>query len=384
MPKIEILQNQKQTGRATKISKIYNIFRKKTTIIYTLMFCIIVSIAFIGRDNNENKVNNSNINLDNTSVASEAAPKKTAIVDEVTESGVLASLAESANLAVAPNAASFSISTALLQEAPQLTGVLEKPKIIEVSSEKREIVKYTTVAEESIQSIADKYGITAQTIKWVNALKGDAVEAGKELRILPVDGIVYTVKVGDTLKTIAEKYQVSVERIVSYNELKEDEELKEGVEIVIPGGILPEEDRPDYVAPVQRIVASSTSSVNSSITVLSANYNAKAGNAYAGGNCTWYAFNRRPDIGSFWGDARTWDDSARAAGYRVDKIPEVGSIAQWEAYASSDVWGYGHVAIVESINGDGTITISEMNYAGRLYTVTTRTISVSNVSNFIH
>ena len=62
----------------------------------------------------------------------------------------------------------------------------------------------------------------------------------------------------------------------------------------------------------------------------------------------------------------------------------MGAIAQWNAYANSYIWGYGHVAIVEAVNGDGTITISDMNYAGKLNVVSTRTISASSVSNFIH
>ena len=213
------------------------------------------------------------------------------------------------------------------------------------------------------------------------------------MRILPVDGIVYTVKSGDTLKSIVDKYQANAERVISYNKLKDNEDPKVGVEIVIPGGILPEEERPDY-SPKTKLAtnsyskssvrSSSTSSSSSSSVTLSANYNVKAGNAYAWGNCTWYAYNRRPDIGSFWGNASTWAVSARAAGYRVDQTPTVGAIAQWNAYANSYIWGYGHVAIVEAVNGDGTITISDMNYAGKLNVVSTRTISASSVSNFIH
>ena len=46
----------------------------------------------------------------------------------------------------------------------------------------------------------------------------------------------------------------------------------------------------------------------------------------------------------------------------------------------------GHVAYVESVNSDGSITISEMNYTGGAYVTDTRTISASEVSayNYIH
>lgn len=325
--------------------------------------------------------------VENTQNSSE----KYSVADKVTESGIVANLAESADLAIASSVASLSTSTAILQDTPQVAVSVEKPKVLEVSSEKREIVKYTTTSEEVIQTIADKYGITAQTIKWVNGLKGDKVEANKELRILPVDGIVYRFKSGDNIKSVAEKYQANLERLISYNKLKDGEEPKEGVEVVIPGGILPEEERPDY-NPRSKVFSTSTTSnsrkssspVSVSKVSLSSNYNIKAGNAYAWGNCTWYAYNRRPDIGSFWGNASTWAVSARAAGYKVDQNPSVGAIAQWNAYANSYIWGYGHVAIVESVNSDGTITVSDMNYAGKLNVVTTRTVPASSVSNYIH
>ena len=352
-------------------------------------------VAVFGGDQPEFKTstlnNQINLSVSENNAQNNNNTEKYSVADKVTESGVIANLAESADLAVAPSAASLSTSTAILQDSPQVTVSVEKPKVLEVSSEKREIVKYTTTSEEVIQEIADKYGITAQTIKWVNGLKGDKVEAGKELRILPVDGIVYKIKSGDSIKSLSEKYQANLERLISYNKLKDGEELKEGVEIVIPGGILPEEERPDY-NPRSKVFSnyvaskprSSLESGGISSVSLSSNYNVKAGNAYAWGNCTWYAYNRRPDIGSFWGNASTWAVSARAAGYRVDQTPSVGAIAQWNAYANQYIWGYGHVAIVESVNSDGTVTVSDMNYAGKLNVVTTRTVPASSVSNYIH
>ena len=47
---------------------------------------------------------------------------------------------------------------------------------------------------------------------------------------------------------------------------------------------------------------------------------------------------------------------------------------------------YGHVAYVERVNADGSILISEMNYANGPYNTNTRTIPASVVSsyNFIH
>lgn len=55
------------------------------------------------------------------------------------------------------------------------------------------------------------------------------------------------------------------------------------------------------------------------------------------------------------GNANQWDDNARASGIPVDTHPTVGSIAV------SNSGFYGHVMYVESVNGDGTINISQYN-----------------------
>jgi surface antigen len=75
--------------------------------------------------------------------------------------------------------------------------------------------------------------------------------------------------------------------------------------------------------------------------------------------CVSWAAWRRADIGrpipGGWGNANQWANAARAAGYTVDNTPQVGAIAQ------TDAGPYGHVAIVEAIQGSDVI-VSEMNY----------------------
>ena len=59
--------------------------------------------------------------------------------------------------------------------------------------------------------------------------------------------------------------------------------------------------------------------------------------------------------GGRWGNANQWDDNARRLGYPVNGTPAPGAIAQ------TDAGTWGHVAWVESVNGDGTVTIEEYN-----------------------
>ena len=69
-----------------------------------------------------------------------------------------------------------------------------------------------------------------------------------------------------------------------------------------------------------------------------------------------------------------------ATGYTVNNTPEKGSILQ------TSEGSYGHVAYVESVGSNGSVTVSEMNYSGGPYVKDTRTISASQASsyNYIH
>jgi surface antigen len=110
------------------------------------------------------------------------------------------------------------------------------------------------------------------------------------------------------------------------------------------------------------------------------------GNTNAWGNCTWYAWERRLEIGrplpsGALGNAAQWNSSLASMGYRVDSVPEVGAVFQ-------NGGGYGHVGIVESINADGSIEVSEMNnYSGGGYNwINGRSIPAGQVGtfNYIH
>jgi surface antigen len=76
------------------------------------------------------------------------------------------------------------------------------------------------------------------------------------------------------------------------------------------------------------------------------------------------------------GNANQWDDDARNAGIPVDGNPRAGDVA------ISNSGAFGHAMYVESVNGNGTINISQYNAAldGRF---STNTISVGSLY-FIH
>lgn len=300
-------------------------------------------------------------------------------VDQLVATNIAAGIAERAELPIATNVANLSISLSAESELAQSgNNIISKPQIVQPTADGREVRAYAAQAGDTVQSIAQRFGVSADTVRWANNLGTDAVEANRQLAIPPVDGVLYTARAGDTVDSLAAKYNADKNRITAFNDL-ELGGLTPGLRIMIPGGVLPENERPGYVARrgVTSGGASSFSRISSSIA------RASAGNKYAFGNCTWYAYERRAQlgrpVGSYWGNAENWARGARAGGYLVNNTPAVGAVMQ-------NGGGYGHVAVVENVNSDGSITVSEMNYAGNFNRTTSRTVSAGTAAgfNYIH
>lgn len=109
-----------------------------------------------------------------------------------------------------------------------------------------EVVVHTVGEGETLQSIAERYGLQPETIVWENNLSSTkaTLEVGTELNILPIDGLRHKVAKGETIYTIAEKYGLSdaqAQMIVDYpfNEFANDEtfELAVGQYIMVPDGV---------------------------------------------------------------------------------------------------------------------------------------------------
>lgn len=59
------------------------------------------------------------------------------------------------------------------------------------------------------------------------------------------------------------------------------------------------------------------------------------------------------------GNAKMWDERAKAVGLRVDQTPTVGAVAQHSRN------GYGHVAYITAVHEDGTFDVNEYNHGPR-------------------
>lgn len=289
----------------------------------------------------------------------QTAQAPAASVDKLMATNLASSLAQSTDMPISANVTNLSQSLAVESVLAQTdTNMVSKPQVVQLTAGSRTPQKYTTVAGDTVPSLAAKYNISPDTIKWANNLTSDALEPGRVLTILPTDGVLYTVKGGDTVDGIVSKYGADRATMVSYNDLDLTGTPTEGAQLIIPGGVMPTNERPGYVAP--RAVVNTRTGTGTYTGGYGGAYTGgiSAGNKYAWGNCTWYAYERRAQlgnpIGSFWGNASTWAYNARGAGFSVNGSPAPGAIMQ-------NGGGYGHVAIVESVNPGVSVTISEMN-----------------------
>ncbi len=102
-----------------------------------------------------------------------------------------------------------------------------------------QISTYRVKNGDNISEIAERFGVTVNTILWANNIKSaNLIKPGDDLLILPVSGLQYTVRAGDTIASIAKKYKADAEEIALFNGLASSADLKAGSEIIVPGGSL--------------------------------------------------------------------------------------------------------------------------------------------------
>lgn len=240
---------------------------------------------------------------------------------------------------------------------------------------------------ESLWTIAQKYNTSVDSIKQNNNLDNNMVFPGQVISVggsasqssnsntssQSGSPSTHTVKSGESLNIIANKYGVSVNELMSANNLN-GYLITPNQTLKIPNG--------GSGAGGAGAGSGSATATTGNTSTQSPSFNHQ--NLYTEGQCTWYVFDRRSQAGkpisTYWSDAKNWATNAANDGYQVDHSPEVGAIMQ------SVPGVYGHVAYVERVNGDGSILISEMNYTNGPYNTDYRTIPASEVSSysFIH
>jgi N-acetylmuramoyl-L-alanine amidase len=222
---------------------------------------------------------------------------------------------------------------------------------------------YTVKAGDTVASVAAANGISADTLLSVNSLRrGTALKPGQTITLIPVSGVLYTAVGGESLDAVAAKYKASLDQIIAANSVDQDKPLAAGTRLVVPGGS----------SPIGSTTATPAVTGARGATGIRGAGTPSFGNNFPWGWCTWYVASKRHIPWN--GNAGQWYGNARAMGYAVGKTPQAGAV-----YVSWENPYYGHVGYVESVNGDGSYTISEMNYVG-FGVVNTRTIHPGTTS----
>ncbi|WP_134643914.1 LysM peptidoglycan-binding domain-containing protein [Weissella cibaria] len=255
----------------------------------------------------------------------------------------------------------------------------------------------TVKAGDTLYAIATAHNTTVNALASANGLSNiNMIFVGQQLQLpgtstnntaantttsAGASNATYMVKAGDSLWGIANSNGMTLSELLSLNGLQASSYIFPGDSLKISGAgaatVTPS-------APATDNSQSSANTNNNWGTVdngyTNSNNTVSSTNTYPYGQCTWYVKGDLNWVGNYWGNAVDWASTAVAAGHTVNSVPTVGSIA----YFAAGVQGassYGHVAVVESVNADGTVTISEANYAGMLYHE--RTIPTSGLL-FIH
>lgn len=107
-----------------------------------------------------------------------------------------------------------------------------------INSENLELCYYPYRVKQGdvIGFIADSFNVTSDTIISVNGIKQSRLlQIGQYLKIPSMPGILYTVRTNnETIESIAEKYEVSAEKCARINSLPKEKKLAQGKTLFVP------------------------------------------------------------------------------------------------------------------------------------------------------
>lgn len=151
----------------------------------------------------------------------------------------------SASKSSADESAAAPLAASLAADAEPVTQDEEYPAVartepqqpVEQQEARPKVITYTVVEGDTVEAIANKYGLKTETVLWSNDMsEWDILQIGQELKIPAVDGVVHTVAEGDTLWDISAEYGVEFSTILEANPEINPEALAVDTVLLIPGG----------------------------------------------------------------------------------------------------------------------------------------------------
>jgi LysM repeat protein len=100
-----------------------------------------------------------------------------------------------------------------------------------------QIARYPVQRGDTLNELAKRFGISVDTLVWANTmLDSNRLLVGRQLTVLPVSGVLHTVRAGDTLANLAERYGTAADRLAEANGLTEPFALQPGSRFLVPDG----------------------------------------------------------------------------------------------------------------------------------------------------
>lgn len=242
--------------------------------------------------------------------------------------------------------------------------------------------EYTVQPGDTISSIARAFGLRTETLL-ADADYDETIKPGSKIGIPAADAPIHKVAHNHTLADIMQRYGATdAQAIIEANGLPADGTVQPGQVLLVVGGKIEDKPEPPPAPTTTRLASASrsrtssysrSSSYTSSASSSSSYYRSSGGSfqGFPSGYCTNYVAQKRASAGkpvAWRGNGGQWAANAKGAGYTVTGTPSPGDIMV------TNESGWGHVAYVESVNSDGSVNVSEMNYTG-FNQVSTRTVN---------
>ena len=187
---------------------------------------------------------------------------------------------------------------------------------------------------------------------------------------------VITVQSGDTLESIATAHNTTYVRLFNANPgIANPDVIDVGNQITVPAAERELEDRFSQLTPV--VTAAAPAAAATTYTTQQYSSAPVDSSSYYVGNgmwCTDYVHSKRPDVAIYGNAGYNWIGSAQAAGKSTGSAPQAGAVAVMD----------GHVAYVESVNGDGSYVVSEMGWNYEAGNYNQRTVQPGAFGSFIY
>lgn len=281
-------------------------------------------------------------------------------LDQISSADIAVNVARLGNFEEVYDVAIQASAAEYLSEQPtSINAIADKPQVVNSTIRTRkDISTYVVAPGDTVASVASKYSVSENSIKWSNSVSGNILDEGKELLIPPpgLNGIVYVPDDSDTIDDLARKFRTDKEKMVAFNDL-ENGVLPVGEPIFLPDG---------EKVTVVRTTPTVTRTLSNNGQVIGGYTPLYGANGYVYGHCTYYVATRLGAPNGL-GNGGSWDNNGARYGYTVAYTrnggrPIAGGIAGREPGNFSY---YGHVAVVEQVSEDGTmLKYSDMNGLG--------------------